>query len=183
MFERSARRLSLAWLLALGAAAGAAAQGSADPAQRWRKGEDAATPAVAGERKWAQDYGVLDGRCNKQAAGAVVGMGSADPGAPRRVVATLQGEVPLGKSARPLDSADRACLGHILELAPQGRAVFWIDAAAGYTYRATALRAYAATGWTCREFMLEITRGKQPVPEVVRGRACRTEDGIWGMLA
>jgi surface antigen len=173
----------LAAALAAALPGGAALAQGADPAKPgWSKSPQAYFVG-AGDRKWLQDYGVMDGRCNKQGAGAVAAMGSAEPGGPRRVVATLDGNVPVGKSGRALDAADRACLGHALELAPEARAVYWIDATAGYSYRFTALRGYSAMGWPCREFMLEITRGKQPVPEVVRGRACRTEDGVWGMAA
>lgn len=185
MPDRNARPRRITALLAGLAAAAtpllASPQTGGDAAaQGWRK---AAEPYFlgAGDRKWLQDYGVVDGRCNRQAVEAAVNAGPAGPEAPRSEVATLSGPLPAMKSRRALADADRACLGHVLELAPPGRTVYWTDPAAGYSYRATVLRGYSALGWPCREFVLEVARGKQ-APETVRTRACRTEDGVWGIV-
>jgi surface antigen len=172
---------ALAGLVALVAPGLATSQAGGDAAaQGWRK---AAEPYFlgAGDRKWLQDYGVVDGRCNRQAVEAVVNAGPTGPETPRNEVAVLRGPLPPTRSRRALTDADRACLGHALELAPAGRAVYWADPAAGYSYRVTVLRGYSALGWPCREFAFEMTRGKQ-APEIMRSRACRTEDGVWGIV-
>lgn len=147
--------------------------------QGWRK---ASEPYFLGpgDRKWLQDFGIVDGRCNRQAVEAVLASGPTGPETPRGEVATLRGPMVDAKSVRDLGAADRGCLGHALELAPDGRSVYWTDANAGYRFRFTALRNYTAYGWPCREFTVEVTQGKRK-PQIVRQRACRTEDGVWGV--
>ena len=159
----------------------AAQTGGNAAAQGWRKADDPYFLG-AGNRKWMKDYGVVGGRCNRQAVAAVVNAPPAGPEVVRDEVATLRGSVALSKAKGDLPAADRACLGHALELAPDGRAVSWADPGAGYAFRVVALRTYQALGWPCREFTLEVTRGKQ-APDLLRGRACRTEDGVWGVSA
>lgn len=167
-------------LAALAAPGVVAAQtGGNAAAQGWRKSSEPYFLG-AGDRKWLQDYGVVEGYCNRQAVEAVVTAGPTGPETPRSEVAMLRGTAPATRARADLAAADRACLGHALELAPEGRTVYWADAAGGYTYRATALRTFQALGWPCREFIFEVTRGKR-APEIVRGRACRTEDGVWGI--
>jgi surface antigen len=172
---------ALAGLAAAVAPLIASSQAGGDAAaQGWRK---SAEPYFlgAGDRKWLQDFGVADGRCNRQAVEGVLKAGPSGPETPRSEVATLTGPLPATKSSRALAEADRACLGHALELAPAGRAVYWADPVAGYGYRATVVRSYSALGWPCREFVFEVARGKQ-APETARSRACRTEDGVWGIV-
>jgi surface antigen len=159
----------------------AAQPGGDAAAQGWRKTNEPYFLG-AGDRKWLKDYGVVAGRCNRQAVAGVVSTPPTGPEISRDEVATLRGSVALPKVKGDLPAADRACLGHTLELAPDGRAVSWADPSAGYAFRVVALRSYQALGWPCREFALEVTRGKQ-APDVVRGRACRTEDGVWGISA
>jgi len=177
---RIALAAAFAGALALPSIAAAQTGGDA-AAQGWRR---TAEPYFlgAGDRKWLKDYGVVSGRCNRQAVGAVVSAPPTGPEVARDEVATLRGNVAVPKAKVSLTAADRGCLGHALELAPDGRPVSWADPGAGYTFRVVALRTYQALGWPCREFTLEVTRGKQ-IPELVRSRACRTEDGVWGISA
>ena len=151
------------------------------PPQAWRKGAEPYFPGY-GDRKWLQDYGVVDGRCNRQALEALLGSGPLRAEAPSGAVATLRGPLVDPGSVRDLGAPDRACLGHALELAADGRTVYWVDASAGYAFRFTPLRNYTAYGWPCREFTVEVTQAKRK-PQIVRSRACRTEDGVWGIQA
>jgi surface antigen len=171
-------------LLVLAAAPAAQAQiGGNAEAQGWRNQSSSSAYFLgAGERKWLQDYGVLEGHCNRQAVAGVLAAGPSGPETPRSEVATLRGDIPLPRTRHTLGAVERACLGHALELAPEGRTVYWADPTAGYTYRITPMRSFSALGWPCRELTVEVTRGKQ-TPEVVRTRACRTEDGVWGISA
>ncbi len=172
---------ALLTILVLAAAPVLAQTGGDAEAQGWRK--PVSTPFIgAGERKWLHDYGVVDGRCNRQAVADVLAAGATGPETPRGEVATLRGDLPLPRTRHLLSAVERGCLGHALELAPDGRTVYWADPSAGYTYRVTPMRSYSALGWPCRELTVEVARGKQ-APEIVRTRACRTEDGVWGIAA
>jgi hypothetical protein len=181
MPQRPARRLALA-ALAIAAALPVAAVGQSGgdaAAQGWPKPNP---PAVVDrfDSKWVMDYGVSDGRCNRAVVESIVK--AAPPGGDQRIaVAVVRGSVPVPPTRRELAAPDRGCLGHALELAPEGRAVYWVDAAGGYSYRAITVRTYEALGWPCREFVLEVARGKK-TPEIVRARACRIDDGIWGIV-
>jgi surface antigen len=182
--RRSAARLTGALLtlavLAPAAPLPASAQSRDEAAaQGWRKAAEPHFLGV-GDRKWLQDYGGVDGRCNRQAVENTLNAGPTGPESPRGEVAVLRGPMVDPTSVRDLGAPDRGCLGHALELAPDGRTVYWADPAAGYAFRFTPLRSYVAYGWPCREFTVEVAQGKRK-PQIVRYRACRTEDGVWGI--
>ena len=77
-------------------------------------------------KKWDKHYGVINGRCNREAVGAVIGaaaggaVGSQIGKGENRQIAILVGTVAgaaIGaKVGRGLDQTDRACIGHALEL-------------------------------------------------------------------
>ena len=151
-------------------------------AHGWRKKNDPAYVGYTG-KAWPQDYGVIEGRCNTDVilgvAGAAVGgaVASQIGNGSGRAVAIFAG-VALGaivgaSVGRQLDRADEACIGHALELAPQGQAVRWTsEGGAGYM-----LVPVKDVGPDCRKFKLETNQGsKKSWGTKV---ACRSGDGIW----
>lgn len=104
------------------------------PAHGWREKHD---PYYAGHtgRKYKEDFGILSGRCNRDAIGAVLGgvggavIGGQVAGRDDRVVGMVIGGVlgaVLGHAiGEELDNNDRACMGHALELGKTGVPVVW----------------------------------------------------------
>jgi surface antigen len=172
------------------AAVFASASVLADPpdhakAHGWRKKHDARYVGYQG-REWDRDYGVLEGTCNRKeiatVVGAVVGgaIGSQVGDGSGRTVAIIVGSV-LGavvgrEIGRDLDDADRACVGHALELAKAGQSVRWLNEKTGVNYLMAPLAA-ANSNDPCRSYQLTATLdGKS---RSSKGQACRTGDGTW----
>jgi surface antigen len=159
------------------------------PAHGWRKKNDPYYTGYSGKR-WDKDYGVVQGNCNREAVGAVVGgvVGGAvgsqvGKGSGRQVaivVGTIAGAVIGAQIGRDLDNADRACMGHALELAGDNRRVRWSNPATGTTYLLTPVKGFARNGHTCREFQLRTTHGGRS--ESGTGQACQTGDGTWQIV-
>lgn len=156
----------------------------------WRKKNDPTYVGYTG-KKWPRDYGVIEGRCNTAAVGAVVGgalggavgAGVSSPG--DRPVAIILGTVigavvghAIGKE---MDSADRACMGHALELAGERKTVVWTNAASGVTYRLTPTGSFKDGNAPCRRFTTVLAAGKKK--ETVKGAACRQPGGDWAFRA
>lgn len=160
------------------------------PAHGWRKKHDPYYLGYTG-KKWDRDYGVIDGRCNREAVGAVLGgvvggaIGSQVVKGEGRAVAIVVGSV-LGavigaKIGRELEEADRGCIGHALELAADGRPVTWVDPQTGLSYAVTPKRGFKQNGQSCREFTTAVTsKGRR---ETVTDRACRSSDGTWQIVS
>ena len=156
------------------------------PAHGWRKKNDPYYVGYTG-RQWRQDYGVITGTCNTAAVGAVLGgvvggaVGSQVSAREDRAIAiflgTTIGAVIGAKIGRDMDQRDRACMGHALELAGDGRAVRWTNDATGVTYRLTPARGSRVNGLPCREFSTQVSAGSRK--DVVKGVACRRADGEW----
>lgn len=134
-------------------------------------------------KMWDRDYGVLGGRCNRQAVSAALGgtatMARTDHGQDRedRAVATVLGAI-IGASAGPaMDEKDRACLGQTLELAGIERTVAWTNTGSGVVYRVIPLGGFSDNGWPCREFVTRFTTHGRT--ETVREKACSAGDGVW----
>jgi surface antigen len=140
-------------------------------------------------KKWQRDYGVLEGRCNREAVGAVVGgvVGSAvgsqvGEGQNRQiaiVIGTIAGAAIGAQIGRDMDEADRACVGHALELAGDRKRVTW-KGADGNTYRLTPVHGFEQDGAHCREFDLRVTSGKRQ--ETSRAKACPAGNGNWRIV-
>lgn len=155
-------------------------------AHGWRKKNDPDYVGYTG-KKWPKDYGVLQGRCNTAAVGAVLGgvvggaVGSRASGNEDRPVAIILGTVigaVVGHAiGRELDEADRACMGHALELAGERKTVAWTNQATGVAYRLTPGAAFTERGATCRRFSALLTAGKKR--DSVKGAACRQGGGEW----
>jgi surface antigen len=160
------------------------------PAHGWRKKHDPDYVGYTG-RKWDKDYGVVTGRCNREAVGAVIGgvaggaigstIGKGDGRAVAIVVGSVLGAVIGAKIGRDLDEADRGCIGHALELAPDGKPVTWVNAQTGASYAVKPTRGFKQNGASCREFDTVITlKGRS---ETVKDRACRSGDGTWQIVS
>src|SRR5688572_31314399 len=149
-------------------------------AHGWRKKNDPTYVGYTG-KKWQRDYGVADGRCNTAAVGAVVGgviggaVGARVSSDQDRPVAVILGAAlgaVVGRAiGQELDAADRACMGHALELAGERKTVAWTNKATGVAYRLTPGAAFTERGATCRRFSALLTAGKKR--DSVKGAACR----------
>jgi len=141
-------------------------------------------------KKWDRHYGVINGRCNREAVGAVVGavaggaIGSqVGKGENRQIailVGTVAGAVIGAKIGRDIDQTDRACIGHALELAGDKKRVTWKSANERTTYLLTPLRGFEQNGVNCREFDLRVTSGDRK--ETSRAKACPGGDGTWRIV-
>jgi surface antigen len=144
-------------------------------------------------RKWARDYGVLNGYCDRQAVSAAIDEKSGAASGSRRsqpeahAVATVVGAV-LGGPAealagRDMGERDRACLGQALELAGAEQSVAWSDNDRGIAYRMIPLGGFPDQGKSCREFVTRIVNKEhQERGETVRHKACSTGDGVWQVI-
>ncbi|HLF39151.1 MAG TPA: glycine zipper 2TM domain-containing protein [Burkholderiales bacterium] len=158
------------------------------PAHGKRKKGDAYTGYTG--KKWDKHYGVVNGRCNREAVGAVIGaaaggaIGSQVGRGENRPIAilvgTVAGAVIGAKIGRDMDETDRACIGHALELTGDKKVVTWASADKRRTYRLTPLRGFEQQGVNCREFDLRVTTdgGKQ----TNRVKACPGRDGTWRIV-
>lgn len=174
--------LLLASLLAATLAPSWAAPPRHAPAHGWRMQHDPYYQGYAGER-WRQDYGIVAGRCNREAIGAVLGgvvggvigdrVGDGD------VVAILIGgaigAVLGARIGGELDRGDAACIGHALELARDGQRVSWRDDR-GTSYQLRPLRGFSERGLPCREFELLVGN------TLSRQSACQRERGVWELV-
>lgn len=180
-------------LLALLSAALLPAPAAAEPpphakALGWRKKNDPNYVGYTG-KKWDKDYGIVEGRCNTAAVGAVLGgavggvIGSRAEGEDRPVaivVGTVLGAVIGAKIGESIDEGDRACMGHSLELATVRKTVVWTNRATGVTYRLTPTRNFRQQNQACREFVAELGGGKgTKKKDKVTGVACRRGSGEW----
>lgn len=116
------------------------------PAHGWRKKHDPHYTGYTGKSGTAyqNDYGVLSGRCNRDAIGAVLGgvggavIGGQIAGKEDRAVGIVVGGVlgaVLGHAVGDtMDKKDRACMGHALELGKSGAPVIWNNDGRRYSF-------------------------------------------------
>jgi surface antigen len=158
-------------------------------AHGWRKKNDPNYVGYTG-KKWEKDYGVVEGKCNTAAVGAVLGgtvggvIGSRADKDDRPVailVGTVLGAVIGAKIGRSIDQSDRACMGHALELAGEKKTVVWTNAGTGVSYRLTPTRNYQDAKKPCREFTTVVSSGEKR--DSVKGVACRRGNGDWEFKA
>jgi len=141
-------------------------------------------------KKWDRQYGVIDGRCNREAVGAVIGAAAGGAvgaqvgkGENRQIailVGTVAGAAIGAKIGRDIDQTDRACIGHALELAGDNKRVTWKSANERTTYLLTPVRGFEEKGVNCREFDLRVTSGDRK--ETSRAKACPGGDGTWRIV-
>lgn len=156
------------------------------PAHGWRKKHDPDYVGYSG-RHWDNDYGVLSGTCNREAVATVVGgvigavVGNRTSSDEDRTVATIAGAVVgavIGKwIGRELDEADRACMGHALEVGSAGQRVTWTNNTTGVRYELVPGDGRQAGGAACREFTLTAAAGEERSSE--RAVACQSGAGVW----
>jgi len=158
-------------------------------AHGWRKKNDPNYVGYTGH-KWEKDYGILEGKCNTAAVGAVLGgavggvVGSRVETRDRPVaiiLGTAIGAVIGAKIGQTIDERDRACMGHALELAGERKTVVWTNSVTGVTYRLTPTRNYQDVNKPCREFTTVVSSGKKK--DTVKGVACRRANGDWDFKA
>jgi surface antigen len=159
------------------------------PAHGWRKKHDPYYVGYTGQ-KWPEDYGVVSGRCDYGAVGAVLGgvvggaigsqVGQGDGRTVAIIVGTVLGAAIGANIGRDMDTADRACIGHTLELAPIGRTVAWDNDHTGVHYLVTPTRGFRLDQRECREFTAERYYDKKRYTS--KGKACRGDDGEWRIL-
>ena len=159
------------------------------PAHGWRKKND---PYYVGYNgyKWPKDYGILGGRCDHTAVGAAIGgvvggaigsqIGKGDGRTVAIIAGTILGAVVGARIAQDIDSADRACIGHALELGAEGRPVAWDNERTGVQYIITPRRNFRRDGHECREFTTE--RMFENKKNKSSGTACRNDDGEWRIM-
>ena len=158
------------------------------PAHGWRRKQGEQYVGYAGTR-WDRDYGIIAGRCDRQAVGAVAGavlggaigaqVGRGDNRAVATVLGAVIGSVIGARVAADLDEADRACMGHALELGANNATVNWTNPATRVNYVLTPLGGYKQDGRVCREFSLRATAGREQ--DSGRAFACQMRDGTWQM--
>ena len=157
-------------------------------AHGWRKKNDPNYVGYTG-KKWEKDYGIIEGKCNTAAVGAVVGgtvggvIGSRAEKQDRPVaiiLGTTIGAVIGAKIGESIDQSDRACMGHSLELAGVKKTVVWTNSTSGVTYRLTPTRDFKQADQACREFVTELNSAKgKKKKDKVTGVACRRGNGEW----
>lgn len=189
-FPARARRIAIAALSAVVSATALSDPPPWAPAHGWRKKHDPHYVGYTGGN-WDRDFGVLDGRCNRSAIGAVIGgaagaaIGSQIGKGTGRTVATIIGAVvgaAIGAEVgRDMDKADQACVAHALELARNGQHVSWRNDTTGVAYTLTPLRGYRDVGQECREFSL--TRTYDGARRSEKRRACEIAPGMWEMAS
>jgi surface antigen len=134
-------------------------------------------------KKWDTHYGVINGRCNRDAVGEAIGAAASGAQAGKgenRPMATLVGTGTGAKLGRDIDQTDRACIGHSLELAGDKKRVTWMSADQRKTYRLTPLRGFEQQGVKCREFEFRMTTDDRK--ETSKVRACPGGDGTWRLV-
>ena len=157
-------------------------------AHGWRKKNDPNYVGYTG-KKWEKDYGIIEGKCNTAAVGAVVGgvVGGAVGSRAEKenrpvamVLGTAIGAVIGAKIGQSIDQSDRACMGHSLELAGVKKTIVWTNSATNVTYRLTPTRNFTESSQACREFTTELEGGKgKKKKDKVTGVACRRGNGDW----
>ena len=174
-------RISARCLLALGlsvfllpAPADASASAVARDGLAKNESDHATTHIGQNGAVWADDYGVRAGVCNRATISAA--LKTSEDGSDVRPVAIVLGSTKAALISasvrRDLDEADRACIGHTLELGENGRTVRWRSDGVNYT-----LTPGKASGRLCRSFAL---RGETAGRSVIsKGAACRRDDGAW----
>jgi surface antigen len=124
-------------------------------------------------------------RCNSANVGRVLGgivggaLGSQIGGGNGRKAATVGGAVAGvligGEMGRRIDARDQACVGEVLEVAPVGRRVQWVENRV--TYVVTPGHIVERGGNHCRPYTLDMQTGSGW--QRTEGMACRRPGGVW----
>lgn len=154
------------------------------PAHGWRAKHDPNYAGYTG-RDWHDDYGILDGRCNRQAIGGALGgavggvVGNQVDGGNRTVAilaGTVLGAVIGSEIGRRMDNADQTCIAHGLELAPDGQTVSWDAPERDLRYSMTPRSRHGDND--CRRFTLRVDGAYD---ETIDAIGCPRGDGTWAL--
>jgi surface antigen len=168
-------RVALSLLLACLALPALCDPPSHAPAHGWRKKHDPYYLGYTG-KKWKDDYGVMQGRCDGARLGAALGaqagaaVGAAVAGDTGEIVGAIAGVLIGTNLDQDMDAVDRGCVGHILDLGADGRAVAWTNPGSGMHYTLTPGAVIEKGGRACRSFAWA---------SGVRQTACANSDGSW----
>jgi surface antigen len=178
--------LALSLLVSIWPAALLADPPSHAPAHGWRMKNDPHYRGYSG-KQWPTDYGILSGRCNREAvatvlggmAGAAIGssVGDDDDRAVAVIIGAAAGALIGNRIGRELDEADRACVGHALEIGKTGQILAWVNKSTGVSYEMTVLTDASGQDNACRQFALSADLGKTKSSK--QGRACHSGQGVW----
>jgi surface antigen len=183
---RALSALGLSVSLALTAAPALSEPPPHAKAHGWRKKNDPNYPGYRG-KVWTADYGVATvGRCNTEAVMTAVGatlggvIGAQAAGGSDRAVGIIVGGA-IGalignRIGRELDRVDQACIGHALELSPNGKPVTWRNSATQVDYQLVPVRSVSPD---CREFRLVAKQGKARSEQ--SRVACTQGNGEWAL--
>ena len=132
---------------------------------------------------WPDDFGVMSGHCDREAISTRTrnrtAFGSEDRDnrqAGMLIGATIE-DLIRGALGRELDSGDRACLGHVLEIGKSGHTVRWDNAASGVHYEVVPHDAHDEVGGSCRTFRILATAGEGRSKR--KATACEKGGGLW----
>ena len=155
-------------------------------AHGWRAKNDPHYVGYTG-RRWDSDFGIVSGRCDREAVATVIGgvvgaaVGSRVSSDKDRVIAVIvgaaAGAIIGNRIGRELDEADRSCVGHALEMGESGRAVSWQNERTGVRYEITPLAATGRSGPNCRAFNFRAHFGDDVSSQ--EGVACQADPGVW----
>lgn len=159
------------------------------PAHGWRAKHGYYYSGYTGH-PWRDDYGVREGRCDRDRVGTVLGavvggaVGSTVGRGDSRLIAILVGAsvgAIVGREiGRDMDRSDRGCLAHGFEMARDGHSVRWDGARPGMYYSMTPRGSFEHDGYPCRRFTLQ--REWDGRRHESRGSACRVSEGEWRMV-
>jgi surface antigen len=132
-------------------------------------------------------FGIDAGRCYRDLIGAAIGgagggllgaqIGKGDGNLAATAAGVFIGAIVGGAVGRGMDQVDQACVGQVLEHAPDGQHIVWsTDNSPQYAVVPTqSFR--TRDGTYCREYQAMASIGGQP--QRVYGTACRMPDGSW----
>lgn len=125
-------------------------------------------------------------RCNSATVATVLGgllggllgrqVGQGEGRALAAIGGAVAGGLVDGEFGRRMDAQNQACVGEVLEVAPTGRRVQWVQGRV--TYAAVPGEAAYRQGAYCRPYTVEM-RAPGGSWQRSRGTACRRPDGVW----
>lgn len=159
------------------------------PAHGWRAKNDPYYPGYTGKR-WEQDFGIVSGRCDRQAIATVLGgivggvigskVGDDDNRKVAIIIGAAAGALIGNRIGRELDNADRSCFGHALEVGKPGVTVSWANETTGVRYEMLPGAANHDFEGSCRDYQLKAMAGDRVSSR--KGVACQAEPGTWNVV-
>jgi surface antigen len=147
------------------------------------------TPAPVVAPAPAIPFGLAQNTCHRDLIGAALGgaagglIGSNIGKGSGRTLATVGGVLAGlfvgGAIGRSMDEADQACVGAVLQYAPDHQTVVW-QGADQQGYWVTPTRSYESDGRYCRQY--ESRALVDGLAETTISRACRRPDGSWALV-